>query len=239
MTTVRDILQDSLIEIGVLDPREAISGEDAARCFRVLNRMLSAWQTEDLMVYTVDRTAFNLVAGQQSYTIGVGGNFNTTYAVRPGQIDMASVIVSGVEIPIQVMNDEQWRDVTLKSVSSTFPLQMWSNGDYPLNTLYFWPIPAAVNSVVLYLWGQTVEFASVDTTVSMPQGYEEALVMNLAIRLASGYGTQPSPATVELARASKARIKRMNWQPTYRSVDSALLGNHNNIGQRSRGLVVD
>lgn len=239
MTTVRSILEDALVEATVLDPDMAMPANDAARCLRALNRMLSSWQTEDLMIYSTDRLSFNLVAGQQSYTIGVGGNFVTPYAVRPGQIDMASVIMNGVELPIEVMNDEQWRDVTLKSVTSTFPLQMWANGDYPLNTLYFWPIPAQINALVLYLWHQTVEFASVNATVSLPQGYEDALVLNLAVRLAPGYGMQASPTTIEMAKQAKANIKKMNWEPVYRSVDSVLAGSHNSIGQRSRGYVVD
>lgn len=239
MTTVRDILQDALIELTVLDPNMPISADDAARCLRTLNRMLDAWQTEELMIYSTDRASFSFVAGQQSYTIGVGGNFNTTYAVRPGQIDMASVIMNGVELPIEIMNDEQWRDVTLKSVSSTFPLQMWSNGNYPLNVLYFWPIPTMVNTLILYLWNQVTAFPSVNSTVTFPQGYEDALVLNLAVRLAPGYGTQASPTTIDLARQAKARIKKLNWEPTYRSVDSALAGTHQSVGQRSRGYVVD
>lgn len=239
MTRVRDILTDALLQIGMLDPTEPIGADAAASALRELNRMVSSWANEELMIYTVDRQTFALVGGQQSYTIGVGGNFNTAYPVRPSQINLVSVLVNGVEIPIDILNDEQWRDISVKTTSSTFPLQMWANGNHPLNTLYFWPIPTAANSLIMSVWGQITAFPDVNTVVTLPQGYEDALVQNLAIRLCPSYGVQPSPVTGILANSSKTRIKAINWEPTYRTVDSALTGHASSIGQRSRGYVVD
>lgn len=238
MTTVRDILTDALLQIGVLDPSEAIQPEAASAALRELNRMIASWNAEDLMVYTVDREVYPLIIGKQFYTIGTGGDFN---APRPVVIDMASVLISGstVELPIEIYNDEQWRDTTVKQVNSSFPLVMWANGNYPLNTLAFWPIPQGDCSLVLYAWGQTSAFSDVNATVSFPQGYEDALVQNLAVRLAPVYGAQPNPVTVQQSAATKARIKRINWEPVYRSADSVLLGTRTDIGQKSRGYVID
>jgi len=61
----------------------------------------------------------------------------------------------------------------------------------------------------------------------------------LAVRAAPQYGRQVSPTTLEMARASKARIKAMNWEPVYRSADSAFRSSRNSIGNRSRGTVID
>lgn len=239
MTKVRDLLNDALIQAGVQDPSESMEASKAAFGLRELNRLLSSWANEDLMIPTKDRLTFNLVGGKQSYTIGVGGDFNTTYPVRPGQIDYVSVLVNGIELPVETMNDEQWRDITVKTVSSTFPLQMWANGNYPLNTLYFWPIPSAANSLVMSVWGQITAFADVNAAVTLPPGYEDAIVPALAVRLSTGYGVQPSPVLVSMAQGAKARIKAMNWEPSYRSVDSGLTSGKTNIGQKSRGYVVD
>lgn len=239
MTKVRDLLSDALIQAGILDPSESIVASQATYALRELNRLLSSWANEDLMIPTKDRLTFNLVGGQQSYTIGVGGGFNTTYPVRPGQIDYVSVLVNGVELPVEVLNDEQWRDITVKSVSSTFPLQMWANGNYPLNTLYFWPIPNTANPLVMSVWGQITAFADINATVTLPQGYEDAIIPALALRLGPAYGLQPSPVLASMAQGAKARIKAMNWEPAYRSVDSALTSGKTNIGQKSRGYVVD
>lgn len=239
MTRVRDILTDALLEIQVLDPTEQIDGTAAATALRTLNRMVESWANEDLMIVTKDRLTFSLVGGQQAYTIGVGGDFDTDYPVRPGQIDLVSVVVNGVEIPIDILNDEQWRDVTVKTTPSTFPRQMWANGNYPLNSLYFWPVPTTVNSLVMTVWGQIVAFTSINDVVTLPAGYEEALVYNLAGRLAPSYGKEISPITASLALSSKSAIKKMNWEPTYRSSDGYFSGGMNTIGQRSRGYCID
>ena len=241
MSTVRDLITDALLEIGVISPVDAIEAEDAASGLRMLNRMISAWANDDLMVYTVDRQTFPLTVNKQFYTIGVGGDFVTTYPVRPGQINMASVLVAGgtVEIPIEILNDDQWRDMTVKQTNSGYPLAVWANGNYPLNTLAFWPVPQAVNSVVLYLWGQITAFPDVNAAVTLPQGYEDAIVYNLALRLAPGYGKSINPVTAEMARKSMAAVREMNWEPTFRRAESTLMGTHNSIGNRSRGYVID
>jgi len=239
MTTVRDLITDALEDIGAIAAGEAVDAVNAASCLRVLNRLLGSWAEEELMCYTVDRTTFNLVANQQSYTLGVGGTFNTTYPVRPAQINLASVIYNGVELPIETMNDEQWQGIVKKDTYSTIPLMVWTNGNYPLNVLYFWPIPTVANQLVLSVWNQTTAYASVNDTVTLPPGYETALVSNLAVLLAPKFGLEASPTIQKLAVMSKQRIKDLNWEVTYRTVDSFLSGSHNNIGQRSRGYVID
>jgi hypothetical protein len=243
MTTVRDLIEDALEDIGVIAGGSALTAEDAKSCLRVLNRMVSSWANESLMIYTVDRRTFAMVANQQDYTIGVGGTFVTPYPVRPGQIELASVILNGVEIPIDILNDEQWRDISLKApyqpVYSTIPLQMWADGNYPLNGLHFWPIPTTPVPLILSVWGQITAFPDINTVISLPQGYENAIVSNLAVWCAPKFAREASQTTMALASRSLAQIKRMNWEPTYRTVDSALSGTRNSIGQKSRGYVVD
>lgn len=243
MTKVRDILTDALVELGVLDPSESIDAGSAARALRELNRTIQALNIDGPMVYTVNRQLFSLVPGQQVYSIGVGGNFNTTTPVRPGQIDMVSVLFGtpAVEIPIDILNDEEWRDMSVKQVDSTFPLMVWSNGNYPMNELTFWPVPKMVNSVVLYIWGQTTEFANINADVVFPQGYEDFLVNTLALRLGPSYGIQPNAVTAAKAQQAKSLIKSLNWEPTYRSADPAIMGNGTgaDIWRKSRGYVLD
>jgi hypothetical protein len=244
MTThVRDLLTDALLELGVFDPSEAIDAGAANSALRELNRMVSSWANDDLMIYTVDRRTFAMVANQQDYTIGVGGTFNTPYPVRPGQINLVSVILNGVELPVEILNDEQWRDIALKApyqtVPSTIPNYVWADGNFPLNGLHFYPVPTGPIPLIMSVWGQIVAFTSPNDVVTLPQGYEDAIVKNLAVRLGPRYGVQSNPATVALAQAAKMHIKSQNWEPTYRSVDSALAGVGSSIGRKSRGYVVD
>lgn len=214
MTKVREIIQDALIEIGVQDPSEAMDATKAAFGLRALNRLVQKWNVDELMVYTVNRNEWPLTAGKQVYTIGTGGDFN---APRPTRISMASVLLSsGQEIEIDILNDEEWRGIVLKTTQSTFPTKIWPTGNMPLNSLYLWPVPTdSTTKLVLYTWGKTENFASLDDDVVFPNGYEEALITNLALALVGPYGT-PVPPTLP-ARASDAtsKIKGLNLDPVY------------------------
>lgn len=243
MTTVRDLIQDALEDIGVIAGGSALQPEDAASCLRVFNRMVSSWANESALIYTVDRRTFSLAANTQDYTIGVNGTFNTPYPVRPGQIELASCILNGVELPIEQLNDEQWRNIALKApyqtVPSTIPSYMWADGNYPLNGLHFFPVPTAPIPLILSVWGQISAAVDINAVIALPQGYEEAIVSNLAVRCAPKFSREATPTTILLASRSLAHIKAMNWEPTYRTVDSALSGTHTSIGDKSRGYVVD
>lgn len=234
MTTVREICEDALIEIGAKSVSDSMPAEDAAYALRTLNRMLGKWNTEELMVYTVNRDAYSLVSGQQSYTIGTGGDFSTP---RPVRIQAASVLLSsGAEIPIDIINDQEWQATVMKSTASTFPTKIWITGNVPLNTIWCWPVPSdSTVDLVLYTWGKTEAFTSINDTVVFPNGYEEALVTNLAVALSNSYGTQPSPSLSLRAADAKSKIESLNVDPMYMSTEWG----GSSIAIQSFGTVVD
>lgn len=243
MTTVRELIQDAVYLLGVVDPTESLNASFAAQGLRRLNAMLQTWSAESLMVYTQNREVFPLVVGQQDYTLGPGGNFNTT---RPIWFDQASIIPTAsaptLEIPLKIDSDEDWQDVSIKSINSTFPLEVHPLGNFPLNTLQFWPIPTAACSVVLYLPQQLGAFTSVDDTVLLPPGYEEAIIYNLAARMAPMFGTATPPDVARVAISSKDTLKSQNMVPSILAVDSALCGNMTGPSLsaiKSKGYVVD
>ena len=242
MTTVRELLADAMIELGIIMPLEAMTADQAVHGLRVLNRMIQQWDAEELMIYTLDRDIFSFVAGQQSYTLGTSANFNLA---RPVSIHMASVYDSAlalpVEIPISILTDEEWRNVSVKLTPSTFPTCMWVSGSLPANTLWFWPVPSVATwRLVLYSWGNTADFTSINDAVVFPKGYEEAIVTNLAVRMASSYGVPPDGGLIQRANQAKDIIASLNMDPLYASIDSSLLSSKGgSLANRSFGLIVD
>lgn len=242
MSTVRDLLTDTLQLIGVLDPSESISAPVAQACLRRLNAMLNTWSTQGLMVYTLNREVFPLTVGQQDYTLGTGGQLNTT---RPVWLNQASIIPSSsptLEIPLKFDSDEDWQAVSIKSVTSTFPIEVHPLGNYPLNTLQFWPVPTAPCSVVLYLPQQLGGFTSINDAVSFPPAYEEAIVYSLVPRVAPMFGVSVSPDVQRTAMVAVDAIRAQNLVVDVLSVEPALCGNQ--IGPslqaiRSKGRVID
>ena len=239
MTTVREIIQDALIEIGAQAPADSMPAEDAQYGLRALNRMIQKWNTDELMVYTINRQEFDIIPGKQLYTIGTGGDIDIP---RPVKIQMASVLIqtnvaNPVELSLRELTDEEWRATAVKNVSSAYPTQFWLTGNMPLNEMYLWPIPQnGYCKLVLYSWGKTANFASLNDDVVFPNGYEEALVTNLGIALSNSYGVQVGPALAARAADAKSHIESINIEPMWAVTDFSGTGS---LAIKSFGLVVD
>lgn len=241
MVKVRELIQEALSEIGVMDPTMSLDDSQANNALRSLNRMLDSWSNDDFFVYTENRSVIPLTNGVQSYTLGTGGTINMD---RPVVISRASILLTGTtpspEIPIRILNTQEWQDVCVKTVQGGSPTSLYITGDFPLQNLIFWPVPNITCSFVMYYWGMLNQFASVNDDVVLPKGYEDAIVYNLAVRLCPTYGRQPSQLTVANASTARHRLRETNFEPIYIGSDPALgSGNFTTKGIRSFGYVID
>ena len=55
-----------------------------------LNQMIDAWNADRLAIFTVSSNDFPFILGQQSYTLGSGGDFDM---IRPARITGISAIL--------------------------------------------------------------------------------------------------------------------------------------------------
>jgi hypothetical protein len=211
--TVRDLIKGSLRLIKVLAAGEVPKAEEQTEAFEALNSMINTWSAEGLMIFKVTPEEFTLTANDGSYTLGAsGGDFTTS---RPSEIIRASLKSGNSEYPVSIINTQEYADIPDKTSTSTIPQKLYIDGGYPLLTLKLWPVPSAANTLVLYSLKPLTAFSSVNDTVSLPPGFEEALKFNLAKRLAIEYGAALSAEADQIARDSLTVIKRKNSRPTY------------------------
>jgi hypothetical protein len=220
--TVRELIRRSLQLIGAVTAGVPPSAEEAQDGLVALNDMIDTWSLERMLIVARLRSEFTLAVGQQTRTLGVGGNFN---AARPIKIErMALVTVSNpsYETPIEIVDQDKWSSISVKSTSGD-PVKCWIDYGYPLITLSFYPVPATANKVALYLWSAMTAFATLDTVVSLAPGFAKALRYNLAVELAPEYGKTPSEDLVEQAEVAKEKIKRANLTSAILGIDNALV----------------
>lgn len=222
--TALALISSSLRLVGILSSGESPSASESNDALTVLNDLIDSWSNESLLIPNKIREVFALVAGQQTYTMGTGGNFNTT---RAQKIETALIQLAQnspvMELPMKILTKEEYASVILKTLTSTFPLYMYAEGAYPLDNLNFWPVSnTTVNNVVLYSWKPLAELTLLTTLLSLPPGYERALRYALAMELAPEYGRAVPDTTIALAIESKAVIKRMNFKPRFLQVDNEL-----------------
>lgn len=225
MSTAQVIIRDALKIVGLVQTNEVLKPGQAEDHLRTLNRMLASWDTERLLVYTVDVDAYTLVPMTQSYTLGPGGSMAS---VRPNRIEQAYIrVLSGTQPydrPLKIVYDEGWASIGVKTTQSPIPTILYNQGDYPQTTLYLWPVPTVANQLVLYTWNQLSQIANINSNVDFPPGYEDAVIYNLAARLAPEYGFSLDSYSMSIATLSKDKLRALNTSPVYQACDKAILG---------------
>jgi len=211
--SAQDIIKSALRLINALASGENPTGTEAEDALIVLNQMIDSFNAESLMIFTELIQDFAFIPEQQTYKLGSGGDFD---APRPAKIDRASVVlvtnpVNPIEIPIVMYSDQDWQQVTLKTIDTTYPLSMYDDGAYPFRNLSFWPIPRDNSSNFrMYSWAQLSMFPDLATKLSFPPAYSELLRYNLAVRLSAEFPGILSPQVVGLAQSALSRVKVMN-----------------------------
>lgn len=227
--TVLDLITQAMKAIGVISSSETPSADEASDGLFVLNGMLDSWNTERLSIYTINAAVYDLVPQQLKYTIGpVGADFT---APRPVRIQNANIILNDnvppVRVPITLLDDDQWSAISLQLVPSTIPQKLYNDGSFPNSNLYLWGQPSSGLQLELYTWSQITGFTDYTDDFTLPPGYQEAVLYNLAVRLALTFGSAAvSSLSVisPLAQAAKARIQSLNCVTPVMSADQGIMG---------------
>jgi hypothetical protein len=207
--TVLDFLRASGRLVGALHPGQTGNQDENDVALEALNSMLGNWNTHRWAPHSTRQDTWTLTAGTGEYTIGPGGDFD---AVRPVKIERASLILSGSDPArrdLDVIDVDRWADIALPSVQS-IPRKLYNDGAHPLALLRFHPVPDSAYSVILYTRQKLGPFTALNEVADFPDGYEEAIKYNLAVRLAAEFRL-PVPAFVERnARYALADVMRVN-----------------------------
>jgi hypothetical protein len=217
--TGRDAVTAALKAIGALASGESLEASSATDGLAEMNRMLGTWSNQKLLIHAITQeTPLTLTGGDSTVTMGTSGDITT----RPIAIEKAVIRDGSTDYPVDILTLEQYASIPDKSTQSTYPTALYDDGGYPQRTLTLYPVPSAAKSLVLWTKRALTSIASLDTSVSLPPGYEDAIVYNLAVRLAPHYGRPLDAMIVKLADDGIACIKRANHRPMYLTVDSAL-----------------
>jgi len=220
MATVQQVINRSLRLIGVLATGQTPEADETADALTALNAMLDGWMNDKLMTYSLQNITVPLVAGTASYTIGTSGA--TVTATSPVRIESAYTRKSNIDYLIELIDSNQYNGIASKTSASDIPEYLYFNGTNPNSTITLYPVPNEVNNLYLTVWTPYAAFAAATDTFTMPNGYEDAVAYNLAIRLWPEYpAVQLSPVVVELAKTTLASIKRINQQPVIQTTQLA------------------
>ena len=207
MTTGAVLVQDAMIQAGIIGSTETVTANDQALVLRRLNRMVESWDNENLMLFALSGQSFTMVAGQSAYP-------SNTYLTdgRPTSIDAITVRLSNIDYPVDIIDNQTWNAIPYKPTTG-IPAQCFIDTDYPNTTLRFYPTP--YGEFTCFVQARSPLFGTIDasTDVVGPRGYEKAIVDNLAIDIAPSFGVEITPGMVQSAKESRAVLKRNNYNP--------------------------
>ena len=224
MATANDIIKRSMRLLNVKEAGESLTGDEAADGLAVLNNLISATNNEEDMQFGRTQITHTLTASDGSYTIGATGDITTTQPVR---IESAFIRdSSSYDVPMQIINSEQYSTIGLKTTETTYPSQLYHNRQWPDGTIKIWPEPASAYTLVLNVWPQLSAFSAVSSTSAYPPGYDRFFEYALAVELAPEYKLDNVGFLQAQLNDAKNWIKIANGTntPVLRSEAIAVLG---------------
>lgn len=207
-TTAQDIITKAFRKCGILTMNQTPTSDMVNDALDALNDMLASWAAQhSLLCYARKWETFTLTGGTYKYTMGSGGNFNTT---RPVAIVGAYVTVGNADLPVKVIPDVVYNeDIIVKSAPGV-PNWLAYDNAYPLCNIVMYPSPAGAYPLFLLSEKALSSYALTDT-VDLPPGWERAIVFNLPNEIAGDYG-QDVPQIVQTvgAQSKAALIKQVS-----------------------------
>lgn len=227
--TPLDIVTDAFSEIGTYAPSEVLSGADSSYAFGKLNDLLDSWTNDSLITFAIQEQAAPLIPGTFQYTVGPGGMFNMPRPLRVlyGAARAYVMDQNGNRYPIEVVQRDQWNLIgNLINQSSSLPMTMFYDPQFPLGVINLWPIPTLPYTLFWDSFLPLVDFISLGSTVTLPPGYARALKLNEAVELWGAYKPDNvvlSPSLKFRADEALAAVKRTNIRPYRALYDRAIL----------------
>lgn len=218
-TTAAVIISDALKEILVIGEGEDPSATMLSDGLRMLNRLLDTFSNNTDFAYFASMEQ-KALTGQQMLTIGPTGDIVTT---RPIKIETAVVDRNGITYPVKVIDNEKYDQITYKALAGANTQAVYYEPTYPNGTLYLYPISTGC-TLKMRVLNSVKQFASTSVSIDMPEGYEDALILALAVRMAPSYGKNVNPDTKTAARKAMKAIKITNQVVPTMDLPDAVMG---------------
>lgn len=172
------IIKDALLLCGGVEDNETPSADQTNHAMRSLNRMCKAWSAKGLKAWLEESYTLDLEADTASYTLSIN---------RPLRIYDVRKVVNSVETPVRIVTRNEYMSQPAKD-STGKPVFVYYDPDYGDGVLYVWPTPDSSDDDLRLTYKSYIE--DFDTTANdahFPSEWLEALVYNLAVRLAPRY----------------------------------------------------
>lgn len=210
--TALDLIKRSMRLVGALGRNETPSAEEQTDVLETLNAMLEEWWTNNLSVYRVSSTSFSWAGGETTRTIGATGDVVMS---RPNELLHAFTSLNGSDTPIQLVSAEEYYAIADKTTTGTLITRLYYDPTYPSGTLYVYPVPVSAVSVQIQYLDALQAFETATEEISLPPGYKNAIVYNLAEEIAPEFQLPVPNHVATRASSTKRALRVQNSRPVF------------------------
>lgn len=182
------VINAALRKLGVLAEGVTANAEQLATGAEALNSLLKLLQTKGMPIWAIKEYTFPTVASTSSYNIG---NSQTLATPMPLKLIQAyRVEASGaVNVPMQVENHYDYNLLPVNAASGE-PITIYYQPFASYGTIKLWPTPVDATTNITIIYQRPFEDMVAGTDdIDFPPYWTDAIVYNLAWRLAPEYGT--------------------------------------------------
>jgi hypothetical protein len=178
--TAGRLIYDAYRALGVLRPGQLTSPEGHSDAFGVLNDMIDSWNTESLMIPSLKRDVYPLIAGVGAYTLGPGGSIG---GERPQRVISGALVACDCGCGCADSNCgnlklmSEWRECS-------YGAGIFIDSAYPDCNVMISPPPTEGQALALQTWSTLEGFEDLTTQYGFPPGYALAMRWGLAQQLA-------------------------------------------------------
>lgn len=203
--TIQEIINGAFKELGILAVGETLSADMSQDGRRKLNLMLGSWSIRNISILATIQEEFPVNSSSASYTIGPSGVFNTS---RPLRVLNASIEdANQLFNPLELIGEDQYTSYGDRAIVGGLPSRLWYKASIPLGLLTLYYIPDQAYTLHISSQKPFASITTLDAEFTLADDvFLEAMIYNLAMRLAPGYGIVPNPLVVETAEELFTRL---------------------------------
>lgn len=186
--TAGDIVTRAMRQVTILSSGENPTDEEMDDGINELNGMLKTWQ--------VEANLFRNATATLTIPAGTGA---ATLPTDVRAINSARHVISATnERPLNLWNRDEWMALPNRATVGAYPTAFVLNKTIDGLELRIWPVPATDITVNLDYSRVAETVTAPNQTVDVPQDWTEAVVYNLASRIAGMFGaSRTDPQAVQ------------------------------------------
>ena len=209
------LMTDALLQAGVIQEGLQPSVNQINRAFAYFQRMANQWMLDGMLAHVPFHVEPYKVTDEK-LVYSIGPDSDADINIR----SMATIET----VSIQQFEQNSWEGVLRKvdwdtivrqtrhDLSGTWPTLYYYEAAWPVGYIYFDIKPLAGTIISVVGKADWLDEGTIDGVITLPEGYEEAVAMNLAIRLATAYHLPVSQMMYKLAKDSKKTLRKRNYR---------------------------